>query len=98
MPTNFLRLTASRNYSSLLVPLAPKNELPAELGNYELTNQEYESLLKEWEEMNNGAKEELKEMNQNRITNIIERGGVDNWETASDLAHLKRTFEFKSFE
>jgi len=25
--------------------------------------------------------EELKEMNQNRITNIIERGGVEGWET-----------------
>ena len=37
-------------------------------------------------------------MNQNKITNIIERGGVDNWETASDLAHLKRTFTFTSFE
>jgi pterin-4a-carbinolamine dehydratase len=48
--------------------------------------------------LNNNAKEELKEMNENRITNIIERGGVDNWETASDLAYLKRSFDFASFE
>eukprot|EP00349_Pseudokeronopsis_sp_Brazil_P003620 CAMPEP_0202956984 /NCGR_PEP_ID=MMETSP1396-20130829/1422_1 /ASSEMBLY_ACC=CAM_ASM_000872 /TAXON_ID= /ORGANISM="Pseudokeronopsis sp., Strain Brazil" /LENGTH=105 /DNA_ID=CAMNT_0049674233 /DNA_START=189 /DNA_END=506 /DNA_ORIENTATION=- len=48
--------------------------------------------------MNVRAREELKEMNENRITNIIERGGVDNWVTASDLANLSRTFHFTSFE
>lgn len=35
-------------------------------------------------------------MNQNRITNIIERGGVEGWETATDLAYLQRQFTFSS--
>ena len=37
-------------------------------------------------------------MNENRITNIIERGGVDHWETAGDLSYIKRAFEFTSFK
>ncbi len=50
----------------------------------------------EFKEFNQRCSEELKEMNQNRITNIIERGGVEGWETAADLAHLQKSFNFAS--
>lgn len=55
-------------------------------------------LERKWNAYNAGAKEELKEMNQNKITNIIDRGGIDDWETAPDLSSLKRAFAFTSFE
>lgn len=63
-----------------------------------LTNEFHSKFEKECEEFNENVKEELKEMNQNKITNIIERGGVEKWETAEDLSYLSRTFEFSSFE
>jgi len=37
-------------------------------------------------------------MNENRITNIIQRGGIDNWETGENLAYLKRSYDFSTFE
>ena len=40
-------------------------------------------MQKEFDEFNIRCSDELKEMNQNRITNIIERDGVEGWETVS---------------
>lgn len=44
---------------------------------------EIETAQKEFREFNAQCSLELKEMNSNRITNIIERGGVEGWETVS---------------
>jgi hypothetical protein len=65
----------------LLVPLPEKEQLPFEIRNNDLTEAELEQLQVQFKEFNARCAEELKEMNQNRITNIIERGGVEGWET-----------------
>jgi hypothetical protein len=79
-------LTVSqRAFSNLLVPITPAiTDLPAELRDYPLTTQSMKELQESYTAFNNQCGEELKEMNQNRITNIIERGGVEGWETVSE--------------
>ena len=47
----------------------------------DLSDADFEKKQIEYKEFNAKCSEELKEMNQNRITNIIERGGVEGWET-----------------
>lgn len=67
------------------MPLAEKETLPFEMRSYDITHAEFEQLAAEYKEFNARCSEELKEMNQNRITNIIERGGVEGWDTVSLL-------------
>ena len=43
------------------------------------------------------VRDEVREMNENKISNIIDRGGVEGWQQADNLSSLTRTFEFKSF-
>ena len=57
-----------------------------------------EKFNKECEEYNESAAEQLKEMNENKILNIIQRGGIEGWFTADNLAYLEKTFEFSSQE
>jgi len=82
--------------SALLVPLAQRDQLPFELRTTEQTDAEIALLEKDFKAFNIRCSEELKEMNQNRITNIIERGGVEGWDTAADLAYLQKSFQFTS--
>lgn len=85
-----LVVACQRAQSNLLVPITPDpTELPAELRDYPLTTQELKALQVEFETFNNQCAEELKEMNQNRITNIIERGGVEGWETVRNTSFNK---------
>lgn len=91
-----LGVSAQRNMSALLVPLAQKDQMPFELRTTEQTDAEIAVLQQEFKEFNARCAEELKEMNQNRITNIIERGGVEGWDTAADLAYLQKSFTFSS--
>ena len=88
--------TTQRHMSALLVPLAQRDQLPFELQTTEQSDAEIAVLQKEFKEFNLRCAEELKEMNQNRITNIIERGGVEGWDTAADLAYLQKSFAFTS--
>ena len=37
-------------------------------------------------------------MNQTRITNIIDRGGIEGWHDSGNLDSFTKTFEFESFE
>jgi hypothetical protein len=68
--------------SALLVPLDQQDKLlPFELRHTDLSEADFEKTQIEYKEFNAKCSEELKEMNQNRITNIIERGGVEGWET-----------------
>ncbi len=68
--------------SALLVPLAQQEKLlPFEMRSTDLSDADFEKTQLEYKEFNVRCSEELKEMNQNRITNIIERGGVEGWET-----------------
>ena len=69
--------------SALLVPLEQKETLPFELRSTDLTDADFEKTQIEYKEFNAKCSDELKEMNQNRITNIIERGGVEGWETVN---------------
>ena len=80
------QLSSTRLFSSsaLLVPLQEKESLPFEVRNTDLTDADLEKAQLEFKEFNVRCSEELKEMNQNRITNIIERGGVEGWETVSE--------------
>ncbi len=96
MRSQLLLSQSQRNMSALLVPLAQKETLPHELRSTQQTDAEIAVLEQEFKEFNIRCSEELKEMNQNRITNIIERGGVEGWETAADLAYLKRSFSFNT--
>ena len=57
------RLMHPQRSFSLLVPLQQKAELPFELRDYDKTNQEMQELEKSFEAFNQGAQEELKEMN-----------------------------------
>ncbi len=70
--------------SALLVPLEEKEQLPFELRSTDLTDAEFDKVQAEYREFNVKCSDELKEMNQNRITNIIERGGVEGWDTVSN--------------
>ena len=74
---------ARRQMSVLLVPLEQKDQLPFEARHQDQTLAELEQFEVESREFNARCSEELKEMNQNLITNIIERGGVDGWDTVS---------------
>lgn len=86
-----------RRAFSLLVPLAQKDtELPAEVGNYELTNAEFVALEERWEAENAVAAEQYKEMTENKIKNIIDRGGIDGWDVKDDMSGMYKTFEFKT--
>lgn len=70
--------------SALLVPLQEGPQLPHEIANGALqTEAALEALQQEFREFNLRCADELKEMNQNQITNIIERGGVEGWDTVS---------------
>ncbi len=71
--------------SALLVPLQEKEQLPFELRSTDLTDAEFDKIQTAYREFNAKCSDELKEMNQNRITNIIERGGVEGWDTVSTL-------------
>ncbi len=73
--------------SALLVPLGEKDQLPFEARHQDETLAEFERFEVESREFNIRCSEELKEMNQNLITNIIERGGVDGWDTVSAEAY-----------
>ena len=78
----------SSSSSVLLVPLEPQEvQLPFEMRSQDLTNAEIESLQSGFREFNARCSDELKEMNQNRITNIIERGGVEGWDTVKILCN-----------
>ena len=75
---------SSSSSSALLVPLPEQEQLPFEIRNSDLTDAEMDKLQVSFKEFNSRCAEELKEMNQNRITNIIERGGVEGWETVRE--------------
>ena len=87
--------TQSRAFG-LLVPLAQKVELPAELESYPLTEAEFAKLEERWGNENASAVEQLKEMNQNKITNIIDRKGIEGWDVKDDMSGMYKTFAFKS--
>lgn len=82
--------------SSLLVPLANKPEMPAEIKANHITEAAHQKLQQEYAVFNEQCKAELQEMNKNIIENIIARGGTHGWDT--DVNELKKTFEFDSFE
>ena len=91
------RLT--RQFSTLLVPLASKPVPPAELQEgFPLTQAVMADMQREFAAYNEKCINDLKEMNQTKITNIIERGGVEGWDDGDNLDALTKTFDFDSFE
>jgi hypothetical protein len=88
LKSRYLVGATQRQMSALLVPLGEKEQLPFEARHQDETLAEFERFEVESREFNIRCSEELKEMNQNLITNIIERGGVDGWDTVSAEAYL----------
>ena len=86
--------------SPLLVPLqSTQSQPPAEIRDgMPMTEQFFEKLQEEFDLYNEKCVNDLKEMNQNRITAILERNGVEGWDEGDNLEALTRTFNFDSFE
>ena len=97
---NVMRLTQTRAFSALLVPLgsAASAPVPAELSQTPLTDQYFANLAVEYKQFNDNCAVELREMNGNVIENIVNRGGNVGWVHAEDNSSLKKAFEFSSFE
>ena len=91
-------IAVQRNFSSLLVPLAPKQAELAELKSTPLTDKYFADLQVEYAKFNDQCAAELVEMNQNVISNIVARGGDAGWEQAANFDCLTKKFEFTSFE
>ena len=89
----------ARAQSTLLVPLDKAPAVPAEIKDgFPMTVAYFKELETEFQAFNDRCVDELKEMNQTKITNIIERGGVEGWNDGDNLDALTKTFEFESFE
>jgi hypothetical protein len=78
-----LLYSSQRTFSVLLAPLESKPELPSEVQTMDMTEAELDEVHAGYKEFNRQCAEELKEMNQNLISNIIEGGGIEGWETVS---------------
>ena len=88
-----------RAFSNLLVPIGQKAEVPAEMSSgFPLTTAYFNELNADFKQFNERCVDELKEMNQTRITNIIDRGGIEGWTDSGNLDSFTKTFEFDSFE
>ena len=97
---NVIKPNSMRAFSSghLLVPISVKEDLPAEMKEgFPLTNAYFNELEASFEVFNEQCKKELSEMHTNKISNIIDAGGIEGWEN-QDLEQLTKTFEFDSFE
>ena len=97
---NVIKPRSMRAFSSghLLVPISVKEDLPAEMKEgFPLTNAYFNELEASFEVFNEQCKKELSEMHTNKISNIIDAGGIEGWEN-QDLEQLTKTFEFDSFE
>mmetsp|Transcript_22195 Transcript_22195/g.29692 ORF Transcript_22195/g.29692 Transcript_22195/m.29692 type:complete len:231 (-) Transcript_22195:238-930(-) len=91
------RPTAMRSFSSsLLVPLAARAEVPAEIESQHISEAAHALLQEKYAAFNEQCKAELQEMNKNIIEAIVSRGGTEGWDT--DVNALTRSFEFDSFE
>ena len=82
--------------SSLLVPMQPKAEAPAEVQNTPMSDAAHADLLANYAAFNEQCQSELQEMNTNIIDNIVARGGNDGWDMKNDA--LVKSFDFDSFE
>ena len=65
---------------------------------FPLTEAYFAQLNNEFKLFNERCVDELKEMNQTKITNIIDRGGIEGWHDSGNLDSFTKTFEFDSFE
>ena len=82
--------------SGLLVPLQVKTQCPAEIENPHISEHAHNQLLERYAEFNEQCKAEQKEMNNNIIENIANRGGTEGWDV--DEFSMTKSFEFGSFE
>ena len=88
---------AMRCFSSgLLVPLQSKVDAPAEIENSHISDYAHAQLLEKYAAFNEQCKAEQKEMNNNIIENIANRGGTEGWDV--DDYSMRKNFEFDSFE
>ena len=88
---------AMRCFSSgLLVPLQSKAAVPAEIENSHISDYAHAQLQEKYAAFNEQCKAEQKEMNNNIIENIANRGGTEGWDV--DDYSMRKNFEFDSFE
>ena len=60
-----------------------------------MTQEFFMGLEREYAEYNDKCIADLQEMNDNKIANIKQAGGIDEWQE-NDLDSLTRTFHFNS--
>jgi len=78
---------------SLLVPIQGSSQPPAELADgFPLTKAYFNELENQQKAYNDKCVDELKEMNQNKITNIIDSGGIEGWHESGNLDSLTKSF------
>jgi 4a-hydroxytetrahydrobiopterin dehydratase len=64
-----------------------------------LITKHFDDLRQEkYDKYNQKCRNDLKEMNENKIDNILASGGTDGWNTEGELDALSKTFQFDSFE
>lgn len=64
----------------LLAPLHATPEVPAVMNEGFLVSKHYDRLLQEkYDAFNEKCKKDLQQMNENKIDNIISRGGTEGW-------------------
>ena len=63
-----------------------------------MTNAFFANLEQEYAAYNEKCVNDLKEMNQTKINNIIERGGIEGWDDGGNLNALTKSFDFDTFE
>ena len=73
--------------------------MPAEItSGLQLTRAHFKQLQQEYDAFNEQCRAELVEMQQTQISNIIDAGGSEGWDTHENLAYLSKTFNFPTFE
>ena len=83
---------------SLLVPITPTPRPSAEHFEFPISEKFFRELEEKYAAFNEACKAELQMMNQNIITDIMDRGGHDGWETQESLDYMSKSFDFNSFE
>ena len=82
----------------LHMPIRQNFPPSTDLFKFPVTEAYFAKLQQEHTAFNEACKAELQMMNQNIITDIMDRGGHDGWETETNLNFMTKSFDFKSFE
>lgn len=74
--------------TALARPIYKPIDLTEELTHLIETDRDHENAFARFAEQTEQYMADLKEMNENKIQMIIDRGGLDGWETVSSISEL----------